>query len=63
MIECAALKLNGGEQAQEERKHQILQNFNKALWNVLKQHRDKLKVMFEECVFYVKFFSHIHVVP
>ncbi|KAF3446797.1 hypothetical protein FNV43_RR11977 [Rhamnella rubrinervis] len=38
-----ALKSNGGEQAQEERKHQILQNFNKALWNVLKQHRDKLK--------------------
>lgn len=38
-----------------ERKYQIMQDFSKALWNVLKQYKKKLEVMiiysylFEQC--------------
>ncbi|XP_024930248.1 kinesin-like protein KIN-6 isoform X2 [Ziziphus jujuba] len=46
-VECfpgQAVKSNRVGQTQEDRNHLILQNFAKALWNVLKQYNEKLKV-------------------
>ncbi|KAL5845317.1 hypothetical protein ACOSQ4_011275 [Xanthoceras sorbifolium] len=40
----APAKLNPVDLAKKERNHQITQNFAKALWNVLKQCNEKLKV-------------------
>ncbi|KAJ9675022.1 hypothetical protein PVL29_024118 [Vitis rotundifolia] len=37
------LKLNGVELAKRERNNQIMQGFAKALWNVLKQYKEKLE--------------------
>lgn len=41
----AALKSNDVQQPERERSHWILQNFAKALWNVLKEYKEKLKVV------------------
>ncbi|XVE56180.1 hypothetical protein DITRI_Ditri03aG0217100 [Diplodiscus trichospermus] len=38
------LNLNSDHLMKKERPHQIMQNFAKALWSVLKQHNEKLKV-------------------
>ncbi|XWS14448.1 hypothetical protein CRYUN_Cryun35bG0010200 [Craigia yunnanensis] len=38
------LNLNSDHLMKRERTHQIMQNFAKALWSVLKQHNEKLKV-------------------
>ncbi|XVF35944.1 hypothetical protein REPUB_Repub19eG0015500 [Reevesia pubescens] len=38
------LNLNSDALLERERTHQIMQNFAKALWSVLKQHNEKLKV-------------------
>lgn len=53
MTDCAAAKSNCSGQTQGERNHLILQNLAKALWNVLKQYNQKLKVMTEDCVLLV----------
>ena len=39
------LNLNSDHLMKRERTHQIMQNFAKALWSVLKQHNEKLKVI------------------
>ncbi|EOY15062.1 hypothetical protein QUC31_000351 [Theobroma cacao] len=41
---CTPLNLNSDNLMKRERNHQIMQNFAKALWSVLKQHNEKLKV-------------------
>jgi kinesin family protein 18/19 len=43
--ENATKKSDFVDLAEKERNHQIMQNFAKALWNVLKQYKQKLEVL------------------
>lgn len=43
--ENATTKSDFVDGPEKERNHQILQNFTKAMWNVLKQYKQKLKVL------------------
>lgn len=43
--ENATTKSDFVDGPEKERNHQILQNFTKAIWNVLKQYKQKLKVL------------------
>lgn len=43
--ECPPTKSSRTELSGTERNHLIMQNFAKAIWQVLKQYRDKLKVI------------------
>lgn len=42
--ENATIKLDFVDLAERERNHQIMQNFAKSIWNVLKEYKQKLKV-------------------
>ncbi|ONI32362.1 hypothetical protein PRUPE_1G363400 [Prunus persica] len=44
MSGCAPSKSGCADSGEGERNHQIMQSFAKALWNVLKQYKEKLKV-------------------
>lgn len=45
MSGCAPSKSGCADSGKGERNHQIMQSFAKALWNVLKQYKEKLKVI------------------
>ncbi|KAF2310136.1 hypothetical protein GH714_006684 [Hevea brasiliensis] len=47
-IDTAPVKSDCGDWAIRERNHQIMQNFAKALWNVLKEYKEKLTVAEKE---------------